>query len=44
MLKEVKSYKPRLGVKEMSMEPDGEQVMAMLRAESNIFGSIDLKE
>ena len=44
MRKEACSMKPRLGIKELLMEPDEEQVIAHIRLESNKAGSIDMKD
>lgn len=47
-LKEVKKnfgdVKPKVGVKELEIEPDEGQVAKLLRLESNSYGSVDLSE
>ena len=42
--KEALATKPRMGIRELAMEPDEEQLLKLIRPESNRCGSIDCRE
>ena len=44
MKRQISALKPKVGVKELEMEPDEAQFMAHIRIDSNKMGSIDTKD
>eukprot|EP00971_Amphidinium_carterae_P074929 1480656-Amphidinium_carterae.1 len=44
LVKELRSFKPKLGMRELAMEPDFESFMQVMRCGANRLGTVETRE